>query len=253
MNRNCTACNIMIDINNFKKDRTVCKSCYNINKRKNNINTLPPNKNSTSYQQPNIENVDNKKKQKNIINKDNNPNLSTYENRANVVIGPRNVGKTYYMLKVLEKIGKQRPINIITRSPNQYPNYKTNTEIKPINTYKGSVVIFDDMLGARNSSQIDEFFTRGRHEDLDVYCISQSYFALPRQSIRNNSDRLILFKQTLRDVQSMYYDIGAYDMKYDEFKEVCHKAWDERFNYLCIDMTKNKNEGKYRIFNESKT
>ena len=40
-------------------------------------------------------------------------------------------------------------------------------------------------------------------------------------------------------------------MKYDEFKEMCHKAWDERYNYLCIDMSK-KNEGKYRIFNESK-
>ena len=157
------------------------------------------------------------------------------------------------MLKVLEKIGDQRPIYIITRSPNQYPNYKTSTDIKPINKYQGSVVIFDDMLGAKNSSQIDEFFTRGRHEDLDVYYISQSFFALPRQSIRNNSDRLILFKQTFRDVQSLYYDIGAYDMKSDEFKEMYHKAWDERFNYLCIDMTKNKNEGKYRIFNESKT
>ena len=244
MNRNCSACSIIIDINNYKKDRTVCKSCYNINKRKNNNIILTPNKN--------IENVDNKKKQKNNNNKDNNPNLSSYENRANVVIGPRNVGKTFYMLKVLEKIGDQRPIHIITRSPNQYPNYKTSNEIKPIDKYKGSVVIFDDMLGAKNSSQIDEFFTRGRHEDLDVYYISQSYFGLPRQSIRNNSDRLILFKQTLRDVQSMYYDIGAYDMTHDEFKEMCYKAWDEKYNYLCIDMTKNKNEGKYRIFNESK-
>ena len=116
------------------------------------------------------------------------------------------------MLKILEKIGNKRPNHIITRSPNQYPNYKTSNEIKPIHKYKGSVVIFDDMLGARNSSQIDEFFTRGRHEDLDVYYISQSYFGLPRQSIRNNSDRLILFKQTLRDVQSMYHDIGASDM-----------------------------------------
>ena len=34
---------------------------------------------------------------------------------------------------------------------------------------------------------------------------------------------------------------------------MCHKALTERFNYLCIDMTKNKNEGKYRIFNGSKT
>ena len=67
------------------------------------------------------------------------------------------------------------------------------------------------------------------------------------------SDIIILFKQTLGDVQSMYYDIGAYDMKYEEFKEMCHTAWSERFNYFCIDMAKNKNEGKYRIFNESKT
>ena len=97
------------------------------------------------------------------------------------------------------------------------------------------------------------FFTRGRHEDLDVYYISQSYFGLPRQSIRNNSDRLILFKQTLRDVQSMYHDIGAFDMIYDEIKEMCRVAWGEKFNYLCIDMAKNKNGGNYRSFNESKT
>ena len=42
-------------------------------------------------------------------------------------------------------------------------------------------------------------------------------------------------------------------MIYSENKEMCHKAWSKRFNYLCIDMTKNKNEGEYRTFNESKT
>ena len=230
----------MIDENNYLKHRTNCKKCHNENRRKNNNNTKTESEIDTTPQQPKIDK---------IINN----NVSTFENRANVVIGPRNVGKTYYMVKVLEKIDNKRPIHIITRSPNQYPNYKTTNEIKPINKYKGWVVIFDDMLGAKNSSQIDEFFTRGRHEDLDVYYISQSYFALPRQSIRNNSDRLILFKQTLRDVQNMYHDIGAFDMIYDEFKEMCRVAWSEKFDYLCIDKTKNKNDGKYRIFNESKT
>ena len=234
--KKCTVCNIKIEGDNCKKDRNICKICYNINRKK---YTITEKKRKTNDSVKNIENVNN--------------NVSAYENHRHVIIGPSNVGKTYYMLKVLEKIGNKRPIHIITRSSNQYPNYKTSNEIKPINKYKGSIVIFDDMLGAKNSSQIDEFFTRGRHEDLDVYYISQSYFGLPRQSIRNNSDRLILFKQTLRDVQSMYYDIGAYDMNYDEFKLMCHKAWDEKYNYLCIDMTKNKNEGKYRIFNESKT
>ena len=236
--KKCTVCDIKIDVDNCKKDRKICKNCYNINRKKYNNNKKVVNS-VNKLEKPKIDSVNN------IV--------STYENHRHVIIGPSNVGKTYYMLKVLEKIDKKRPIHIITRSPNQYPNYKTSNEIKPINKYKGSVVIFDDMLGSRNCSQIDEFFTRGRHEDLDVYYISQSYFALPRQSIRNNSDRLILFKQTLRDVQSMYYDIGAYNMNYDEFKLMCHKAWDERFNYLCIDMDKNKNEGKYRIFNGSKT
>ena len=239
--KKCTVCNIMIDEDNCEKDRNVCKNCYNINRKKytNNEKKRKTDDSVRNIEKPKIDNVNN--------------NVSTYENHRHVMIGPSNVGKTYYMLKILEKIDNKRPIHIITRSPNQYPNYKTSTEIKPMNKYKGSVVIFDDMLGAKSSSQIDNFFTRGRHEDLHVYYISQSYFVLPRQSIRNNSDILILFKQTLRDVQSMYYDIGAYDMKYDEFKEMCHKAWDEIFNYLCIDKTKNKNDGKYRIFNESKT
>ena len=51
----------------------------------------------------------------------------------------------------------------------------------------------------------------------------------------------------------MYFYVGAYDMKYDEFKEMCQKTWCERFNFLCIAMTKNRNEGKHRFFNESKT
>ena len=49
----------------------------------------------------------------------------------------------------------------------------------------------------------------------------------------------------------MYHDIGAFDMIYDEFREMCRVAWGEKFNYLYIDMIR-KNEGKYRIFNESK-
>ena len=159
VNRICNTCKIEIDEKNFLKDRTVCKSCYNKNRRK---NTLIQIELITSYQQPKIENVTT-----NInVNK---PNVSTY-----VVIGSRDVDKTNYMLRILEKIGNKRPVHIITRSPKQYPNYKTSTENKPINKYKGSDVIFEDVLGVRKSSQIDDFFTRGRAEDLDVYYISQS-------------------------------------------------------------------------------
>ena len=148
-----------------KKDRNICNNCYNINRKKYN-NIEKKRKYDDSM---------NKIEKRKIDNFNSKINVSNHEDHANVVIGPKNVGETYYMLKVLEKIGNKRPIPIITRSPNQYPNYKTSTETKPINKYKGSIVIFDDMLGARHSSQIDEFFTRGTHEDLDVYCINHSY------------------------------------------------------------------------------
>ena len=36
----------------------------------------------------------------------------------------------------------------------------------------------------------------------------------------------------------MYEDIGGYNMKYDEFKEMFRKTWGETFTYLCIDTTK---------------
>ena len=35
----------------------------------------------------------------------------------------------------------------------------------------------------------------------------------------------------------MCKDIGGYDVKYDEFQEMCRKAWSEKFNHLCINMT----------------
>ena len=126
MNRNCSVCNIIIDENNYLKHKTVCKSCYNKNRRKN--KTIEK-KIVTTAQQPKVDETNN-----------NNDNVPKYENHACVIVGPRNVGKTYYMLKVLDKIGNERPVHIITRSSNQNPEYKTSTEIKPINKYKGSVV-----------------------------------------------------------------------------------------------------------------
>ena len=91
----------------------------------------------------------------------NNPNVSAYENQRHVNIEPSNVGKTYYMLRILEKTGNKRPFQITTRSPNQYPNCKTNFDIKPIDKYKGSVVTTDDILRGRNSSQINDFLQVG--------------------------------------------------------------------------------------------
>ena len=133
------------------------------------------------------------------------------------------------MLKVLSRI-PNRDIYIITKSP---PELYSNSEIeikeiseemKPLNEYENGIMVFDDILGSSNSRFIDQFFIRGRHNNLDIYYLSQSYFDLPKRTIRNNSNKIILFNQTLKDFEHIYRDVSGFDMNYDEFKELCRKS-----------------------------
>ena len=62
---------------------------------------------------------------------DNRASVSPYKNHRDVIIGPSDVGKTYYMLKILITNSNRRPMQIITRSPNQHPNYKTSIDFIP--------------------------------------------------------------------------------------------------------------------------
>ena len=236
-NKNCSACNIKLDINNYKKDRTVCRDCYNKKKRKNN---LVQNEITISHhQQP-------------IIEHDNNNN-----NNRSLLVGPSFSGKTYLMLKILSRI-PDRDIYIITKSPpEQYTNSKIkikeiSDEIRPLNEYENGIIVFDDILGSSNSRFIDQFFIRGRHNNLHIYYLSQSYFDLLKRTIRINSNKIILFNQTLKDIEHIYRDVAGYDMNYDEFKELCKKSWENEYNYLCIDRSKKRDQGRYCICNESK-
>ena len=86
--KKCAVCNIGIDEYNCKKDRDICKICYNIYRKKYNNKEK---KRKTDDSVNKIDNVNNK------------INDLTLENHRLVNIGPSNVGKTYYMLKVLEK------------------------------------------------------------------------------------------------------------------------------------------------------
>ena len=189
-------------------------------------------------------------------------NINQIENNCNrtLIVGPSFCGKTHLLLNKLQLIRLDNPeqkICIIMRSPEQY----NKTEIedvsveedlgdKSIQDFQNCCVVFDDMLDS-NQKLIDPFFTRGRHNDLDVYYLSQSYFDLPKRTIGNNSNIIILFQQTLKDVEHIYRDIAGFDMSNDEFKSLCREAWRDNYNYLLINRLEDKNGSKYMICNES--
>ena len=177
-----------------------------------------------------------------------------------LIVGPSFCGKTHLLLNKLQLIRLDNPeqkICIITRSPEQYnkieiEDVSVDEDLgdKSIQDFQNCCVVFDDMLDS-NQKLIDPFFTRGRHNDLDVYYLSQSYFDLPKRTIRNNSNIIILFQQTLKDVEHIYRDIAGFDMSNDEFKSLCREAWRDNYNYLLINRLEDKNGSKYMICNES--
>ena len=230
MNPICKICNLEVDKNNYLKDRTVCKRCYNKNRRKTNNNTL------IQSEQPKSDNDKKKKKPVESLN-----------NRT-LIVGFLNCGKTYLMNHILYQ--KQEPILLIARSSlNQYPDIKAQSsdEIQPLNEYENSVVVSDDMLLSKQDSNIELFFTRGRHNNNDIYYKSQNYFHFPQNTIRNNSKITILFKQTLRDIKLLFHDIAGLDMNLEEWKQLCRKAWETDYDYLQIDSFAKRRNGRYTI------
>ena len=79
------------------------------------------------------------------------------------------------------------------------------------------------------------FFTRGRHQNVDVYYISQSWSELLKNTIRNNWSRIMLFPQTLKDITMIYNDISGLHMNFSEWRDFCRDAWKKRYNFIQID------------------
>ena len=64
---------------------------------------------------------------------------------------------------------------------------------KDFNPKRKSLFIFDDIMTEKNQDPASNFYTRGRHNNCSCIYISQNYHKLPRQTIRTNSNLLILF------------------------------------------------------------
>ena len=140
-------------------------------------------------------------------------------------------------LRLIRLEDPEKQIRIITRSPEQNEDIdiggasqgalqgiEVEENVGDLEEYRGCCVVFDDMLDS-NQKVIDPFFTRGRHKLCDVYYLCQSYFDAPeKKRVRINSNIIILFQQTLKDVEHIHRDIAGFDMSYEEFKSLCRKA-----------------------------
>ena len=108
---------------------------------------------------------------------------------------------------------------------------------------KNLLLLDDCFLGKQNKAEA--YYTRGRHNNCDMVYIAPNYFRLPRQTVRENSNFMILFPQDVKNLTHIHADHCASDISLLEFKQFCHGVWSEKYNFINIDLTSTPMNGKY--------
>ena len=108
-----------------------------------------------------------------------------------------------------------------------------------------NLMIFDDLL-LEKQNKCESYYIRGRHSNVDCFYLSQNYFKLPRQTIRENANFICLFPQDLKNINHIYNDHVGQDMSKEEFRKLCKTAWEKPHGFVVIDLTSKKQNGKYR-------
>ena len=87
-----------------------------------------------------------------------------------------------------------------------------------------NLMIFDDLL-LQKQNKCEAYYVSGRHSNCDCLHLSQNYFKLPRQTIRENVNFFCLFPQDLKNIDHIFNNHVSQDMTKDQFKELCKYAW----------------------------
>ena len=181
-----------------------------------------------------------------------------------IISGPSNSGKTNILFNLLFDPNGLVFKNIYVFSKSLYqPKYKflpkvlpkeigyfayddNSLVVHPSNAEPHSIMIFDD-ISCEKHGNIKNYFTMGRHNNIDVFYLGQTYSAIPKQLIRDNTNFLIMFKQDEMNLKHIYTDHVTTDMPFDRFRHICAEAWKDSHGFLVIDKTRDPNKGRYRI------
>ena len=99
-----------------------------------------------------------------------------------------------------------------------------------------NLMIFDDLL-LEKRNKCECYYIRGRHSNVDCFYLSQNYFKLPKQTIRENANFICLFPQDLKSINHIYNDHVGEDMSKEEFRKFCRKCWEKPHSFAVIDLT----------------
>ena len=108
-------------------------------------------------------------------------------------------------------------------------------------------MMFDDV--EPKEQIIKKYFRRGRYKNCNMIYLNQNLFFLDRRGVRENSNLFILFEQRGDVPYPLYKDLlNEVELVYNDFAILTTKVLKEPYNYLVLDVSKNRKfNGKLRI------
>jgi len=103
---------------------------------------------------------------------------------------------------------------------------------------KRVLVILDDCQGLRNrflhSPEVESIFIKGRHWNISVILMGQSY-RKTEKTVRNNSTDIILFPCMESEMKTLCDEVLPAGVKASEFRSIMKYATSELYNFLYIN------------------
>jgi len=90
---------------------------------------------------------------------------------------------------------------------------------KEISPEHKNLMIFDDLL-LQKQNKCEAYYVCGRHSNCDCLYLSQNYFKLPRQTIRENANFFCLFPQDQENIDHIFNDHMSQAMTKKQFKKI---------------------------------
>jgi len=145
--------------------------------------------------------------------------------KTNVMVGllAHAKGLTYEHVYLLSKTAFQpmytNICKIIESIPGMTFNLMTPSTIDKLPTFKpNAIVIFDDVT-PESFSDIRNCFSFGRHSNIDVFYLIQTYTAAPKHLCRDNANFIIAFKQDGLNLKHIFEDHVMGDMSFLTFQK----------------------------------
>ena len=110
---------------------------------------------------------------------------------------------------------------------------------------KKNLMIFDDFQ-LEKQDKCETYYIRGIHSNVDCFYLAQSYFKLPRQ---RECQFYMFVSAGSKTFHHIYDDHVSMDMSKEDFKKLCKTARNQPHEFIVIELTSYKDDGKYRLIN----